>query len=284
MIVVAESPRLLLVTQQDHACFAADLLALWRRDGLPEHPRREVLLFATRHHDNGWREIDAVPPVDPKTGRPYDFLSLPRRFRFELWERGVRRFATERPAAALLIACHALELHRSRAGDPAWREFLAGLEATLQELREAIGGGAAELAADYRWLRLADDLSLRLCTRSSEAAAGDGYHARLARDGPSPAPDTRRRRTIPRASFSGRAAEGREADAPRWRESRDGPAGRPETLEIDPFPLAGATRFQIPCRRIPDRHYRGDADLAGELGAARWESLEVRVAPWGTWT
>jgi hypothetical protein len=51
------------------------------------------------------------------------------------------------------------------------------------------------------------------------------------------------------------------------------------TLQLDPFPLAGATAFRIPCRRIPVRAYRGDADLGGELAAARWEELPVRVAP-----
>ncbi|HTQ79336.1 MAG TPA: DUF3891 family protein [Thermoanaerobaculia bacterium] len=51
------------------------------------------------------------------------------------------------------------------------------------------------------------------------------------------------------------------------------------TLHLDPFPLAGATAFNLPYRRIPDRPYRGDADLGGELAAARWEEMRVRVAP-----
>lgn len=54
------------------------------------------------------------------------------------------------------------------------------------------------------------------------------------------------------------------------------PAGG--AVHLDPLPLAGATAFTIPCRRIPKRAYRGDADLGGELAAARWEDLKVRVA------
>jgi len=54
---------------------------------------------------------------------------------------------------------------------------------------------------------------------------------------------------------------------------------RAGAVRLDPFPLAGATTFRVPCRRIPDRAYRGDADLGGELAAARWEELSVRVAP-----
>lgn len=53
---------------------------------------------------------------------------------------------------------------------------------------------------------------------------------------------------------------------------------RDDEVRIDPFPLAGATSFRVPCRRIPLRAYRGDADLGGELAAARWEDLRLRVA------
>jgi hypothetical protein len=48
-------------------------------------------------------------------------------------------------------------------------------------------------------------------------------------------------------------------------------------LVIDPLPLAGATRFRIPCRRIERRRYASDVDLATALARARWDTLEVRV-------
>jgi hypothetical protein len=67
-----------------------------------------------------------------------------------------------------------------------------------------------------------------------------------------------------------------------WTEpfARHGVAGRfaGGELALDPFPLAGATTFRIPCRRIPRRAYAGDADLGGTLAAARWEELVVRVS------
>ena len=50
------------------------------------------------------------------------------------------------------------------------------------------------------------------------------------------------------------------------------------TLRLDPLPLAGATAFTLPCRHVARRDYRGDADLGGELAAARWEMLRIRVA------
>ena len=56
-------------------------------------------------------------------------------------------------------------------------------------------------------------------------------------------------------------------------EARDGVL----ELSLAPFPLAGATTFQIPCRTVPQRAYAGDADLAVELALARWGTLAVRI-------
>ncbi|MFQ5350112.1 MAG: DUF3891 family protein [Thermoanaerobaculia bacterium] len=233
MIVVEEPTELLLVTQPDHARFAAQLLSLWRRAELREHPRRELLLEAVREHDNGWLEADAAPRIDRSTGRPYDFRTLPDEHRRELWRRGVERFADDRPYSALLAAQHSWEIHRDRRDDPAWAAFLKVLAERRGELLAVAGLDAAQLAADYRWLELADTLSLAVCCRSPAPVARDGLTARL----------------------------------------RDG------ELEIDPFPLAGTTTFQIPCRRIANSRYGGEAELARALGTARWTRLEVRCRP-----
>jgi hypothetical protein len=233
MIVAADGPDLRLVTQPDHAHFSGELLALWRADGLPESPRRDDVIFAGREHDNGWRETDAAPRWDAARERPHDFMTLPRPDRIALWERGTARFAGERPYAALLITRHALSLHRERRGDPDWDDFLGSLDELERALLAAAGASAEEAAADYRFLDLADLVSLVVCNGWSEPFARHGVR--------------------------GRYAEG--------------------TVHLDPFPLAGTTTFRIPCRRIPRRAYRGDADLGAELAGARWGEMRVRVSP-----
>ena len=69
----------------------------------------------------------------------------------------------------------------------------------------------------------------------------------------------------------------------RWEEPLDTSLVRAfvieSTLQLSPFPLAGSTTVQVPCRRIPDRSYLGDADLGGELATARWSELAIRIAP-----
>jgi hypothetical protein len=229
----ADKSSHLLITQPDHARFAAELLSLWR--ALADHPRRDELLFAVREHDNGWRETDAAPHWDAERGRPHDFISLPRGERIELWQRGTARFAGERPYASLLIVRHAIRLHQERSGEEwqAFREYLDELYQGLAETTGMTGASEEQVEADYRWLDLTDLISLAVCNGWSEPFGRYGFRGQF----------------------------------------QDG------TLHLDPFPLAGSTAFRIPCRRIPFRAYRGDADLGGELAAARWEELPVRVAP-----
>lgn len=229
--------ELALVCQGDHARLAADLLALFRLPELADHPRRDALLRAVADHDNGWWEVDAAPRVDPTTGAPVDFLGLPDELRRELWERGVARFAPEDPGRAAQIAAHFLRLFGARAGDPHWGPLLERQREGLVALLEASGRTPAELAADDRWLELADQLSLVACSGS----------------------------TAPLAVAPWRAEVG------------ETPAGI--ELRLDPFPLAGTTVLTLRERRIEDRPYRRDAELALALAAARWRTTGVRVSP-----
>jgi hypothetical protein len=50
-------------------------------------------------------------------------------------------------------------------------------------------------------------------------------------------------------------------------------------LRVDPFPLAGTTVLALRERRIDDRRYGRDAELAMALAAARWRTTAVRVSP-----
>src|SRR6185436_2206871 len=187
MIVRRDGDRLRLVTQPDHAAFAADLLSLFRLPALVDHPRRAALLRAVRLHDNGWRELDAAPPVDPANGLPYTFIELPRPLRLEVWERGTARYVDSDPYTALLTTEHALTLFAGEAATDGWREPFAR----------------------------------------------HGFTARL----------------------------------------------RDEGLALSPFPLAGATTFEVPCRWVDARRYAGDGELTVALAGARWTSFPLRVMP-----
>ncbi len=240
MIVTPSGDQLFVVTQNDHAHFAGELLSLWRGDGLPEHPHRRELLFAAREHDNGWREVDSAPLCRSPDGRPHDFMSIPRQLRQQIWDRGTARFARREPYAGLLIVRHALRLHRAHRDDPDWTDALERWGELEAGLVEATGATEAIIAGDDRWVDLADRLSLQVCNRWTEDFEAHGFTA----------------------SVEPSSAHG-------------------ATLTLDPFPLAGTTTLHVACRLIPDRRYRGDADLGVELAAARWRRAAVRVAPRG---
>jgi hypothetical protein len=188
MIVLDEGDRLRLVTQPDHAAFAADLLSLFRLPGLVDHPRRAALLRAVRLHDNGWRELDAAPPMDPASGLPHSFLDLPRPLRLEVWERGTARYVDSDPYTALLATEHAValfaaEAHQEDETRDGRRELLARLAERREELLARCGLDAAALAADYAFLDLADRLSLAVCNDWSEPFVRHGVAARLGKGG-----------------------------------------------------------------------------------------------------
>jgi len=180
MIVTGRKDSLLLFTQPDHAGFAARLFSLWRRDGLPQHPRRNELLFAIREHDNGWREEDAAPRLDPDTSLAISFDRLPSVARLEVWRRGVHRFADDHAYASQLIARHAEVLHTDHWDQPGWLEFGDELVELEDKLRGKTELPLSAIEEDYGFLRLADTLSLGACgALGLESSSGEGYRYEL---------------------------------------------------------------------------------------------------------
>jgi hypothetical protein len=231
MIVRADPHNLIVITQPDHAGLAADLLAGWCLDSFAENPRCDDLLFACREHDNGWRETDSAPRRD-ENGRPVDFIHLAVGERIELWRRGTERYRSRRPYVALVLTQHAVALHEGRRGLEQYDSFLADMTKLRAELLEQCQLTIKELVADYRWIEIADALSLAICMRRENVAV---------------------------ANIRARAVE--------------------SSLELEPFPFDGDWVVRLSYRRIPDRTYRSDADLGGELALAKWQTEDVTVRP-----
>src|SRR4249919_2648700 len=103
MIIRRHDDSLLFMTQPDHARLAADLLAHWSADDFAAHPRREALLLAAREHDNGWREVDAVPLFSVATGQALDFIAVGDDIKQSVWPRAIDRVAATSAYAAALV-------------------------------------------------------------------------------------------------------------------------------------------------------------------------------------
>jgi hypothetical protein len=163
MIIRQNRDSLLLIAQTDHARLAADLMTEWQADGLPTHPRRDVILLATREHDNGWREEDAATHVGVD-GEPLDFISVRPAVKHRIWPRAAERAAEADPYAGALVAQHALSVHGQQRSDPEWRSFFETMERVKRGLLARCGAGAAAtLEADYRFVQMGDQLSLVFC-------------------------------------------------------------------------------------------------------------------------
>ena len=235
----AQASPMIMITQNDHAHLAADFLALVRIQGLPNHPMREELLFATREHDNGWAEMDSAPMIHPD-GRPHDFESLPVHLRQELWQRGIDRHDPQQnPLVALLILTHALQIHLPLENDAAWTSQLEAWRLQQETLLDVCQTNMATIDSCYQWLSLADHVSLAACTHQSQPLTIGSFHL------------------TPEPNENGLLA----------------------SVGIDPFPLAGSTSFKIAARRMENRRFRSDSDLAIALATARWERLSIRIKP-----
>lgn len=180
MIVRTRDASLELITQPDHARLAAQILDGWRADGLPARPTRATLLFATREHDRGWLTVDAMPPIDPSTGRPYDFVAAPDPIKHELWPRAVAELGAVSPYAAALVAEHALTVYAQHRDSPEWAAFFETLARERDAWLTASAQPVRQLEVDYRLLRLADLVSLAFCNGWTEPREHAGYRLILA--------------------------------------------------------------------------------------------------------
>jgi hypothetical protein len=188
MILRRDEPDIICIPQVDHAEVAGAVLDAWRADGWPERATREATRHATRHHDDGWLEEDAAPTVDPRTGRPHDFLSLPLDRRLAVWLRSAERVGEASAYAAALVCQHGAALARAFGHDR--------LMQAMEDARDRWFTGPARPAQvaglvdppadqrliflrDYTLLALADLVSLLFCLGEPTAVARDGYDVKV---------------------------------------------------------------------------------------------------------
>lgn len=186
------------------------------------------MLLAAREHDNGWREADAAPRFDPELGRPFDFRYLSIPDRIDIWRRGVRRFANAQPLTALLILRHAAEIHRTYRDHADWKEFGEELEALRHDLGDSSGIEPSAVERDYRFLELADTLSLGACGAfdpgdSAQSIHGYQVEVQLGRIGLEPFPLAGATtlevayRLLPSTTFDSAASFSEELATATWR-------------------------------------------------------------------
>jgi hypothetical protein len=176
MILQEQGDQLILIRQTDHAVLAGVFAREWGNDLFLRPEPFESFCHAVTEHDNGWRDWELVPQVDPKTRLPYSFMSVPTESHMALYQRGIDRMVKADTYAGLLVAMHCQGLYdRTRATIPGYSaKYVKTTEGELvtnfvnnlkmQQLRLKV-----ELRADPARRDLAQDKALEANARRLEA-------------------------------------------------------------------------------------------------------------------
>lgn len=161
----------LAISQPAHAWISGQLAREWGGPVAGVDRLPDLFILAAEQHDIGWLPWEVAPTRDPATGRPYDFVSLPRDQHTALWSAGVATaVASYGPHVALLVSLHGLAIYaltpderRTPEDLAAVQRFRAEQEAMQARLRPQVAASDAQIA-DQRAILLALDLmSLVIC-------------------------------------------------------------------------------------------------------------------------
>lgn len=267
MIVQEQGDQLIVVRQTDHAVLSGFLAREWGNELFQKPEPFESVLLAAGEHDNGWREWELQPQIDPRTRLPYSFMSLPTEAHIELYQRGIERVIKTDRYAGLLVSMHASGLYdRARATIPGFSakyvksdetELVSGfLQALkLQQLRLKVDLRAEAATKDLvqeklletnaRRLEALDRLSLYFCLNTTpHDATIEGV----------PVDD-----------------HGSEAD---WELRPDGP----NAVSLGPYPFRREPlQVSILTRRVPKRLYTGSLDFQTTLARAPYTAVNFTL-------
>jgi uncharacterized protein DUF3891 len=111
-----DPPRWILIRQIDHAHLAGKLAEHWGAAPFAPLVARDELLWAIRHHDDGWRDWDATPDVDPQSGRPRSFTEMQAADSVEIWSASIETARGAGNLQAFVVAAHFCALARRAIG------------------------------------------------------------------------------------------------------------------------------------------------------------------------
>lgn len=160
-------PRFVLKLEEHLELVGQFAEAFGNREFDPTEEPREEFYFMARNHDKGWHDTDENPPVDPKTGLPYNLVETPLSLMVQIGPRSIAFNEEHHPYCGLLDSMHIWGLYNGRYGmsdkvlinvlseqdRPAVQTMLGGEEARQERLK-------AELAADPKTAPWVDEKRL----------------------------------------------------------------------------------------------------------------------------
>jgi hypothetical protein len=125
---VAPPSAWILISQIDHARLAAQLAEHWGAGEFPPLWPAAELLWAIKHHDDGWRDWDLTPAVDPTSGQPRSFTEMVPADSLAIWTASIETARQAGPLETYVVAGHFCVLARRVIGwlDEETRRDLVG--------------------------------------------------------------------------------------------------------------------------------------------------------------
>jgi hypothetical protein len=156
----------LAIGQASHAWLSGQLARAWGNEEFGAVEPWEEVCLGAEQHDVGWALWDLDPKLDPATGRPHTFISLPLPEKLELWSGAARKLLSQSRYAALLVSMHGTALYERFPPDAPddqrlVREFLAQQHALQEKL--AVGLDPQQLRRNQKLVFAWDYISLALC-------------------------------------------------------------------------------------------------------------------------
>jgi hypothetical protein len=154
------------IGQASHAWLSGQLARAWGNESFGAVEPWEEVCLGAEQHDVGWAEWDLDPKIDPDTGRPHTFMSLPLPDKLELWSGAARKMLSQSRYAAVLVSMHGTALYeRWPPEDPEGKrvvqEFLDEQHALQDKL--ALGLDPDQVRRNQKLIFAWDYISLALC-------------------------------------------------------------------------------------------------------------------------
>jgi hypothetical protein len=105
---------IICIGQASHAWVAGQLARRWGNDRFARPEPYEEVCLGAEQHDIGMAEWDLRPELDPETGWPRSFMSMPLLTHLGLWSKAPDKVLTQSPYAALLVSMHGHALYARR--------------------------------------------------------------------------------------------------------------------------------------------------------------------------
>jgi hypothetical protein len=266
MILHEQDNELILIRQTDHALLSGFFAREWGNDQFTRPEPFESFRLAAAEHDNGWREWEILPQIDPATFLPYSFMSIPTADHIALYQEGIERILKVDRYAALLVSMHCASLYdRTRATMPGFSaKYVRGSESQLasefvQRLRLQQLRLKVDLRSDPATKKFTEEKFLQSNLQRLEALDRLSLYFCLPTLGDS---------LIESVPFNERSEE---AD---WELRRE--TGGVVTLAPYPF-VRDPLSVSILARRVPKRHYSDNEDFQNTLALAPYYPVKFTL-------